>query len=49
MGTLVMVRAGRLAARKGVTMAISTAMSSTVHGSWNSPMTWCELDSRWGR
>ena len=48
-GTLVIDWAGREAAKKVATMASTMAMPMTTHGSANTPMRWCELDSRCGR
>ena len=48
-GTLVMARAGREAARKVATTASAIAGPMTTHGSWNGPITWWASASTRGR
>ena len=48
-GTLVIARAGRDAAKNAATTASTIAATTTVHESASTPMTWCELCSRLGR
>ena len=48
-GTLVIARAGRDAAKKAATTASTIAAATTIQGRANTPMTWCALCSRLGR
>ncbi len=49
MGTLVMARAGRHAAKSAATTASSSARPITPHGRLNTPIRWCAPCSSEGR
>ena len=49
MGTLMMARAGRDAAKDAAATASTMAAITTVHESAQTPMRWCALCSRLGR